>query len=377
MMSCSVCKNKVNNERFLECCQCRHTYHTKCLNIRNDEFSSLTSKHRMKWICPSCSNVSKRERANINTQAQPNQVPVVNESMNMSFENLERSVVQSPTCLNAQLSVSQISTDNNIVTMDKISLLLDQKLNTSLNIFMGNFRSVLKEDVKKLVSAEIDTTVQHLKDDFTTTTNFICDEQSSMKCKIDEQSQAIKSMEAEKLQLQKEINMMNTRLSSMERMTRSHLEIQAVPENRNENPLAMFNNLCRTINVQMDQDKIHSCRRVAKINASSDRPRNILVSLTNPRTRDDILSACHRFNSTNKGDTLNTTHLGLTSQKQKVYVTEHISPECKALHAAARKVAKEKTYKYVWVKYGRVYVRKDDSSSCIHIKNVDTLNNLL
>ncbi|KAF9414516.1 hypothetical protein HW555_007590 [Spodoptera exigua] len=60
----------------------------------------------------------------------------------------------------------------------------------------------------------------------------------------------------------------------------------------------------------------------------------------------------------------------------KVYVCEHLSPDCKYLHAATRLKAKELKFKYVWVKYGRVYMRKDDRAGHILVKNVDFLNNI-
>ncbi|CAH2108022.1 unnamed protein product [Euphydryas editha] len=63
-----------------------------------------------------------------------------------------------------------------------------------------------------------------------------------------------------------------------------------------------------------------------------------------------------------KSDKLNTSHLGMAGDKKPIYVIEHLSPALKSLHAATRLKAKQKDYKFVWVKSGRIYVRKNEST---------------
>ncbi|CAG9788942.1 unnamed protein product [Diatraea saccharalis] len=137
----------------------------------------------------------------------------------------------------------------------------------------------------------------------------------------------------------------------MENMSRSHnVELQAVPESRSENIMTIFKKFCNTIGMTIDDTQITACRRVAKMNEKSKRPRNILETLSSPRLRDTILSLTRRFNKSAKdpSNMLNSSHLGLAaSSATRIYVTEHISPQCKFLYAETRKVAKEKKYDFV------------------------------
>lgn len=362
-MNCSACKHAIQDtHRYLECRQCRCKYHIECLNVSKEQHSALTSEYRSRWICPSCNNITKRTKSNVNTPVRQTQVPPADESMNVSYECFDSASTSSQNQNNLTCS----NRDNELITMDKMSNLLDQKLQAYLSTFTENFRKALKVDVHNLVQAEMDSKMQQLKDDFTVTTDFICEEQTSLKREIDNKSHMIKDLELKNARLQTEINLLGNRLASIEKMTRNqNLEIQAVPEGRSDNPGALFQNLCKIINLEISEDKIHSCRRVAKLNPSSDRPRNILVTLVNPRLRDQVLSACHRYNKMHKNEPLDTTHLGLPTERRRIYVTEHLSPEIKALHAAARKVAREKSY-----------VRKEDTAACIHIKDLDTLKKL-
>ncbi|CAB3231634.1 unnamed protein product [Arctia plantaginis] len=260
--------------------------------------------------------------------------------------------------------------------MENISNLLEQKLNASLSHLMDQIRTVVHEEVKKQVQVEIRDAMKQLKEDFTSTTDFICADQRDLRAEINSKMNTIKALERNNSDLQKEINTLNNRISVIEKISRGqNLELQAVPESRNENLVTLIKNLCTSINFQIDDSSILSCRRVAKINSTSDRPRNIIVTLSNSTLRDQILSACRRLRNSSK-EPLNSTHVGITSKNCNIYVSEHLSPECKALHAATRKKAKEINYKFVWVKFGRVYVRKTERTDHIHIKNMDSLDKL-
>ncbi|VVD06018.1 unnamed protein product [Leptidea sinapis] len=85
----------------------------------------------------------------------------------------------------------------------------------------------------------------------------------------------------------------------------NNLEVQNVPEKKNENVQAIFLTLCKELQINLDDNDIRACRRVAKINASSNRPRNILITLVT------VLSAVHRFNKSHTQNKLNTTHMGI------------------------------------------------------------------
>lgn len=113
------------------------------------------------------------------------------------------------------------------------------------------------------------------------------------------------------------------------------------------------------------------------MNRENKRPRSIVVQFNSVKIRDEYLAASLSFNK-NKPikDKLNSSHIGLEGEKTAIFISEHLSPTNKALHAATRAAAKEKGYKYVWVKNGRVFARKSDDSDYIFIRNTDSLSKL-
>jgi hypothetical protein len=234
-----------------------------------------------------------------------------------------------------------------------------------------------------MVRAEVQAAVIDLENKFTATTDFICAEQQTYKFQIAAQNEKIKSLEQENGKLQASLRTVSTRLSTMENISRNcNLEIQAVPEKNNENVLLMFRNLCSTIKMSIADNNIIACRRVAKMDTKSSRPRNILVSLSSPLIRDSVLAMVSRHNKSARNSTepsdqlLSSSHLGITGESKRIYVVEHLSPECKVLYAETRKAAKSKDYKIVWTRYGKIYVRKNEQSNAIHIKDSKCLNKL-
>lgn len=360
MTHCNVCKNTVEQNTFLQCRQCKLKYHYKCLNIKSAQFASLSKEHQSSWICPACNNVTRRYKPNCGTP--------VESQLDMSCDNLE---------LDSTGPSSQHNNATQALSLENISRLLDTKLESSFQAFAQSFRTSLRQDIIDIVHKEMTPVIQCVKDEFTSTTDFICEEQRRLKTEIENKEKFIKKLETENIQLQASVNKLGEKLAVIEKTSRAcNVELQAVPEANNENVLALFKKLCSVLNVPIDDSSIRCCHRVARMDQNSKRPRNILVSLSSTYQRDQILSAAYRYNKLHRNDLLGSTHLGISGEHRRVFVTEHLSPSMKSLYAESRRLAKEFNYKFVWVRYGKIFVRRDDTSSPIHIKTNESLKKL-
>lgn len=379
-MECNACQGALNSKDFMKCRLCIGKFHYECLNIELKTFRSYTNEYKSTWVCPMCTNITHRGRSKDGTPVRTKYALAQgDDSMNMSYESYEpnANIVTHAPSTTAENPAVALTGPNVAVTMENISALLDLKLNASRREFMETFRKALREDVKEMVKHEIESTIKRVTDDFTTTTDFICDEQKSLRSSIDTNVEKINTLEKEKNRLQEELARLNARLIGMEKISRScNIEMQAVPERKNENVMGLLKKLCDVIKLPLDDGKVSACRRVAKHNANSSRPRNIVVTFATPLVRDMVLSAAHRYIKANRSRGLTSVDLDIPGETCKIYVTEHLSPEQKSLHAAARRACKERGYKYVWIKYGQIYMRKDDSSGAILIKCLDSLNKL-
>lgn len=188
----------------------------------------------------------------------------------------------------------------------------------------------------------------------------------------------IKKLEAENISLKNTVGDLQIRIDNLEQQSRSNnIEIQCLPENKNENLYSAVTKLGQTVNCEVKEMDILHCTRIAKVNRTSTRPRSIVVQLASPRLRDQLLASIIKYNQNNPDEKLNSSHFGFAGRGTPVFVAEHLSPTNKALHAAARIKAKEKNYKYVWVRNGRIFVRKSDGAEYVLIKNMNSLNRIV
>ncbi|KOB64520.1 Zinc finger DNA binding protein, partial [Operophtera brumata] len=223
---------------------------------------------------------------------------------------------------------------------------------------------------ESIVSPTQNTSVSlHLKsiDDkfncFQETISFINTQFEEMKVKLMEKKSAFDELEKKNPALETTVIDLSSRLSLAEQhMRESNVEINGLPEHRAENLSKTVLQLAPTVKVDIFDDHILHVTRVAKINKDSSAPRSVIVKLHSPRVRDTLLAAVSNFNKDNIKDKLSSEHMGIRGPRVPVFVSEHLTPSNKFLHAAARNKAKDLAYKFVWVRNGRIYVRKDETS---------------
>lgn len=177
--------------------------------------------------------------------------------------------------------------------------------------------------------------------------------------------------------LRESVNECHYKLSlSEQRAKENNVEIQCLPEHNGENLLKTVMQLGSVVSCQIRESDVVNCTRVGKVNRDSQRPRSVVVRLQSRYMRDKLLAACMKHNKANQLDKLNSSLLGIAGSRQAVYVVEHLSAYNRALQAKARAVKKEKGYRYLWTREGRVLLRKDESSPVIWVKNVEVLASL-
>lgn len=231
------------------------------------------------------------------------------------------------------------------------------KLNANMNSELKSIREELKEvnEAMSFMNSQYETAILETK----------------------KSAQTIKDLETKNELMSNTIVKLTNRVNQMEQHARSsNIEIQCVPENKTENVISLTKQLGSTIGCAITDNDILSCTRIAKVNRESPRPRSIVTQFSSPRLRDQFLAASIDFNKKNSQDKLNSSHIGLAGPKKPIYVMEHLSATNKEIHAAARTKARELGFQFVWVRGGRILMRKDVASEHIVIKDLATLGRL-
>lgn len=216
-------------------------------------------------------------------------------------------------------------------------------------------------------------------DEKSKTIEFLCGAQDEQVAINADFRRKFKKLEAENTPLQTTVSELTSRIAQMEQHSRDcNIEVQCVPESRSENLLDILNQLLRTVSCKLPESSVRAVHRVAKLQSNSDRPRSIVVKMVTPQVRDAVLAAVIKFNKSKERtmDKLNAFHLGFANNKQPIYVSEHLTVANKKLHAATRITAKEKGYSYVWIRNGRIFIRKNNENPSMIVRSEDFLRTL-
>lgn len=381
---CSACKSMVLvTQKRIKCTKCSFMYHLECVSTDSNP------PPRLNWVCPTCIAAARKGGDNSNT---PVRMPRPTQESDIVASSPELQAVSDPASSSGSGYIdSAILTEiknlraemiNHFQQQDKKLDSFNQILSavraevdgvkSTVDILQTNCKyyeaSLIKQKEKVI---ELESSINELKSSIT----FIATQYDDMSLEFKKNMNSLSEMHTSNNNEQ--LIQLRAKVNILESISRSHnIEIQCVPERKNENILAIVKNLFTKLSLQFAEDTVSFCSRVPKMNGQSARPRNIIVTLQSPRHRDHVISAAHRYNKLHSGDRLNSLDLGVSGDKTFVYISEHLTPECKIVYAAARKFKNDNKFKYVWVRNGKVFLRKSDSSPALYIRNLDSLSKL-
>lgn len=342
------CSLGLEDDQYLTCTNCKKSFHEACLSLTKSCGPATATSDVEAWTCLLC---TKKQPKNDNTP--------LNRYSNVTTRPSKRQAPNSPA--NTE--------DPKPITRDDMQDILEG--------FGAEIRNMVRSTMSSILHAELKPIKEEIAD--------IKNSMTYMNLRFEEinkehaESQAtIKLLQDKNCLMQSKIDEMNARINQLEQNARSNnVEIQCVPEKKDENLFNIVSQLGKAVGHQVNEENISHCTRIAKFNKDSNRPRSIVVQFNTSRTRDHFLAAAIRFNKSKPDDRLNTSHINMSGAKIPIFVTEHLSACNKALHAAARLKAKELGYKYVWIRGGRVYMRKSDNAEYKIIRDINSLGKLV
>lgn len=174
-------------------------------------------------------------------------------------------------------------------------------------------------------------------------------------------------LENENKELRKNISTLDEKLNELDQYSRlNNLELQGIPDKEGENILNIFESICLSLECgPLNVEYIH---RIPTRDERKSKP--IVVRFLSRCDRDKLLAA-YKANK-------NTVRPGLTVDgvANALYINEHLTQTNKILFKETRQTAKEKSYKFVWVKNGNIFARKNETTKIQHIKNMDSIKRM-
>lgn len=360
---CTGCRHVITGKDFLVCSACTSKYDLLCANIGIKKFTSMGQEQRLNWKCVEChSKLPKYDNTNTPLR-QPTQ-STQQGSSDGSYPDDSKSDTGNVTLrARQQGQQSQTLSDCRYVTEDSLRRILVEELS-----------HMIEGKINKLVTVQLKSINERISE-FSESIAYFNKQYDEMKAELNEKSTTILGLQRDNESLKSSVNDLSLRLRLAEQnMREANLEINGIPEHKSENLPTVIAQIAATVGCDVRDEDVYQVTRVAKLNKEGDRPRTVIVKLRSPRHRDAMLAAVTKFNKKNSNGKLSTQHLGIAGTPKPVFVSEHLSPANKYLHAAARLKAKQEGFKFTWVRNGRVYVRRDEYSPAIFIRNSESLD---
>lgn len=202
------------------------------------------------------------------------------------------------------------------------------------------------------------------------TLEFVCKNYDDLKLRVD-------SLEKRREERDNHIEKLEDKIEELERNSRStSIEIRGIPVKQNETKsdlLSFVDNLHNKLKLEVEHGFIRNIYRT-KGKPNGDRP--IVMDVTTPIKKYNILKAVKEYNFHHTGDKLNTTAIGLAGKKCPIYLSDFLTPKAKRIYFLARDVAKNNGYRYCWCTNGKIFLRRSEGSSPISITSEAQLEDL-
>lgn len=370
-----------SSTNILQCSICGGKYHCECLSLTSNQFVALKDDYKAVWKCPSCCNVTRRARSNVNTPVRSYTELPPDDTMDMSCDNLDHSHLSSSTSLGGNRTLiteksSQPSTDFEAFTINLQATLSQWRSDMNKDILQirDDIRSTLtgiRKDIQVLRTEQT-----HLKQQVSTLRDDIVDLQTSSQNQTAEHDTLKKrvdnlSCNTSSAKFESTICSLETKIDVLEQQARQcNVEICNLPERRNENLSSIIEAIGSVLKSPILLNHVVAVHRVPHVHQQSTRPKNIILKFTSRLQRDNLLSAYRKANS------LKTEQIGMSGTSTSIYINEHLTLKRKQLFRRTREVANNHDHKYVWIRNGTILVRERDGETAFAIRGEGDLNKI-
>lgn len=243
------------------------------------------------------------------------------------------------------------------------------------------FDSVASEG--KLSLEEIMTAITELKDEHKKTEQSVNRAFESLNEKLDENHNAfleeskktenyfkiLEELVTENKSLKDKVRKLEDKVEDLEQYSRSNqIEIHGIQREAGENVLDVVKEVGKALDIEILDSMIDTCHRLG--NRQNNSAPGIIVSFVRRFDKEEFL----RKRRVKRN--LNTTHINRQGTSNPIYVNESLSFERRRLLAAARAVKRDKAYTFLWVRHGRILLRKDENSPVIVVTRQEDLSKL-
>lgn len=323
-LECIACFKPVPNDgRFMKCSECQHVYHLgqSCAGIADSTFTTMGSLKREKWRCRTCRTKECRGSTSINSQEDSSVVLVQLTALNEKIDSLMSIKDSVETLLNLPTKVDELMALK--PTVERLQSTVEE-VQSAISFLSSKY------DVLMLTVSANEKKMKELDA-----------ESAILRATVSEQSVAIKKLQDEANDAEQYSRQMN-------------MEISGLPVSNNEN---LSNEVCDLAR-KLGLNDFHAPDILAihRLPSRKGAIPVVLVRFASLRIRDRWMDARGKLRS-----------LAGSGTVPRIFLNENLTRANKELFWLARSRGKEKGYKFVWVRGGKIFAKKLEGAPLVRI----------
>lgn len=178
--------------------------------------------------------------------------------------------------------------------------------------------------------------------------------------KINAYLDIIETLTAENKSLKEKVQLLENRIEETEQYSRRNcVEVHGVPVSDGK-VIETVKDVGRAIGMNIEDNMIDACHLLGK-KRNTDSPPGIFVKFLRRFDAEEVLTK-HRAKRE-----LSTRHLG-HSTDNRIFINESLTPSRRKLLAMARETRRQKNFKWLWVRGGKIFIRKEDNGPVTIVK---------
>lgn len=333
-LKCGACNLDIQNEQDAILCTgaCKRNYHYYCGGFGEKTFR-MTRDRISKWKCIKCDD----------------QPTVAKQNSPLSTNLLiEENTVLSPES-----------------TIEKVPQPIQKSPSNLLNL---NSHEVISEnqDLKAFITEQFNAYTKNLEyhndivKELTTSIN-------QLKQEVQDLKQQNADVKTENKVLKDEIvNLKSEMLELQQYSRRTNLEISGLPEVENED----ISEVVSTVLASLQVDNFKNIEALHRVPTSrKDRHKSIIVQFNTKSERDRCIAAAKKKH-------LLASDVNSRFNTSPIFINEHLAPGMKKLLFLCKSYKKDNNMKFCWVRDGKIFLRKEETSRVIRIRHENDLQNV-
>lgn len=326
MVNCPKCKKTATDKDGCLCTACnQYLHYTDCAGVSKDSWKSMGTTRRSEWICPFCRDPASTTKI---------RAPLLNVDVTDKHDK--------------ELEIEKSTMD----ALKKYLHGMEDRMMKQMNSKFAEFQASLE-----FTSGKMEDLEKTMK---------------SVDQKIILMDKRQTKLENENIELKTRLRKLETELQTKSQESNNHkLELSGLPPIDDNNIKQVAYQFIEKVGINQAEVGTFQVNKLYKPEATRSKT-TVVISFQTQNIRDNIMKKMKQGKIYLKVKDV----VPNSNEETNVYANEYLTGYYRKLFYEANMLKKQKNFSYLWVKEGKILLKKKEGDSVVRLTNMDDLGKL-